>query len=71
LAKVGWSDIADIIQKVYEANGRIERADAVAEAENRDASDDVIDAVDAIGSRVFNTPELAKGFLVTNGYVDP
>ena len=71
MTKVAWSDIADIIQKVYEANGRIERADAVALAEERDASDDVIDAVDAIGSRVFNTPEQAKDFLVAKEYVNP
>ena len=33
------------------------------------ASDDVIDAIDAIGSRVFPTIDAAKSFLESQGYI--
>ena len=44
--------------------GRVERADAVDLAYDQNASDDVVDALDVIGSRVFNSVADTHAFLL-------
>jgi hypothetical protein len=63
MAAVDWALLEPFVQRAYEANGRIERADVIDLAYAENADDDVIDTIDAIGSRVFNTPEDVRGFL--------
>ena len=69
LAKVTWDEISKYIDDAFDVKGRIERSDVLALAEANDASDDVIDALDAIGSRVFRTKEDTRKFLTDQGYV--
>jgi hypothetical protein len=60
---VDWSRVEPYVQTAYEQHGRIERADVIDLAYAENADDDTIDVIDAIGSRVFNTPEDVKAFL--------
>jgi hypothetical protein len=67
---VKWEKIAPYIENGYAANGRVERASIVDAAYDEGADDDVVDALDGLGSRVFNTVDEAKAFLAANGYVE-
>ncbi len=67
---VKWSSIEPYLRATYEASGQVERAEAVNRAFAEDASDDVIDTLDAIGSRVFQNPVAAKEFLLSQGLVE-
>ena len=69
MAPVKWDTISGYISDVFSINGRIERASIVALAEVDDANDDIIDALDAVGSRVFKSPSDVRDFLVAQGYV--
>ena len=69
MAAVSWSQIEPFVQVAYEKEGRVERADVIEAAYAANADDDVIDMIDAIGSRVFNTPEDARSFLSGQGLV--
>jgi hypothetical protein len=69
MAAVKWDIISDYIDQVFNTNGRIARADVLALAEIDNASDEVIDALDAIGSRVFTSPSDVHSFLTAQGYV--
>ena len=69
MAKVSWDTISKYIEEALNFKGQIERSDVLSLAENDDASDDVIDALDAIGSRVFKTQADVKKFLIDQGYV--
>lgn len=62
---VSWSEVEPFVRRVYEKVGRVERADVVDLAYAEGASDDVVDAVDVIGSRVFNSPEDTRSFLAS------
>ncbi len=64
MAAVDWALLEPFVQSVYEQHGRIERADVIELAYGGNADDDVIDTIDAIGSRVFNSPEDVRTFLV-------
>jgi hypothetical protein len=64
---VRWSEIEPYVQRAFEAAGTVERADLVDLAYADNASDDVVDALDVIGSRVFNSVDAAKQFLVGQG----
>jgi hypothetical protein len=66
---VSWSQIEPYVRAAYETHGRVERADVIDLAYEDDASDEVIDAIDAIGSRVFNTVEDVRAFLVSQHMV--
>jgi uncharacterized protein (DUF488 family) len=57
------------IETAYQQNGIIERADVVDLAYDANANDDVIDAIDVIGSRVFNSVEDAHRFLSSQNAV--
>lgn len=63
MAEISWSQIEPFIRQAHEKEGRVERADVIDAAYDANADDDVIDTIDAIGSRVFNTPEDAHAFL--------
>jgi hypothetical protein len=60
---IAWSTIEPYVQQAYEQHGRIERADVIELAYADNANDDVIDTIDAIGSRVFNSPADVHSFL--------
>lgn len=60
---IAWSAIEPYVRTAHEQQGRVERADVIDLAYNDNADDDVIDVIDAIGSRVFNAPDDVKNFL--------
>jgi hypothetical protein len=66
---VAWSEVQGFIETAYNQNGIIERADVVDLAYDANANDDVIDAIDVIGSRVFNSVEDAHRFLSSQNAV--
>ena len=67
---VAWSEIETYVQRAFEANGRVERADVIDLAYDDNANDDVIDAIDVIGSRVFNSPDDVRAFLAGQNAVN-
>jgi hypothetical protein len=67
---VKWSKIAPYIENGFAAQGRVERASIVDAAYDEGADDDVVDALDGLGSRVFNSVDEAKDFLVGQGYAE-
>ncbi len=67
---VSWGEIERYVTEVYGATGRVERADLVDRAFDEDAPDHVVDVLDAIGSRVFGTPDQLRAFLTEQGLVD-
>ena len=52
---VKWSKIAPYIENGFSTSGRVERASIVDAAYDDGADDDVVDALDGLGSRVFNS----------------
>lgn len=64
MAAVDWALLEPFVQTAFEQHGRIERADVIELAYAENADDDVVDTIDAIGSRVFNSIEDVRGFLV-------
>ena len=66
---IAWSQIEQYVVGAYEQQGRVERADVIDLAYNDNADDDVIDTIDAIGSRVFNTPDDVRAFLTSQDLV--
>jgi|DewCreStandDraft_5_1066085.scaffolds.fasta_scaffold00139_83 hypothetical protein len=66
---VSWSQVEPYVRAAYETHGRVERADVIELAYEDNASDDVIDAIDAIGSRVFNSVDAVRTFLVSQRMV--
>lgn len=66
---VSWSQVEPYVRAAYETHGRVERADVIELAYEDNASDDVIDAIDAIGSRVFRTVEDVRAFLMSQNLV--
>ncbi len=66
---VSWSEIEPYVQQAFERAGNVERADVVELAFADDASDDEVDALDVIGSRVFTSVDAAKQFLVSQNAV--
>jgi hypothetical protein len=67
---VKWSKIAPYIEGGYASEGRVERSAIVDKAYDDAADDDVVDAIDAIGSRIFFSVDEAKQFLVSQGVVE-
>ncbi len=60
---ISWSTIEPFVTQAFEAQGRVERADVIDLAYAENADDDIIDTIDAIGSRVFPNPDAVKTFL--------
>lgn len=69
MATVKWDTISGYIDEAFNTHGRIERAYVIALAEIDGISDEVLDALDAIGSRVFRSPSDVRDFLIAQGYV--
>ncbi len=69
VAKVKWDSISKYLEQAHVNFGQIERADVLELADKAGANDDVVDALDAIGSRVFRSVADAKKFLLTTSYV--
>lgn len=67
---VKWNKVASYIENGFAAQGRVERASIVDAAYDDGADDDVVDTLDGMGSRVFNTVDEAKQFLVSQGLVE-
>jgi hypothetical protein len=67
---VTWEKVAPYIERGFSASGRVERASIVDAAYDEGADDDVVDALDGLGSRVFNSVDEARAFLAQQGYID-
>lgn len=67
---VKWSRVAPYIENGFANEARVERSKIVDAAYDDAADDDVVDALDALGSRVFSSVEDAKAFLVSQGVVE-
>jgi hypothetical protein len=67
---VPWSKVEPYFEQAFAAQGQVERQDVIDLAFAADESDDVVDAIDAIGSRVFRTLDDAKAFLVSQKQVE-
>ena len=67
---VKWSKVAPYLENGFASQGRVERASIVDAAYDDDADDDVVDAIDALGSRIFNSVEDAKQFLASQGLIE-
>ena len=69
MASVPWSEVSKYFDDAFAFKGRIERRDVMELADADMASDDAVDAIDAVGSRVFPNPDAAKEFLEGQGYI--
>ncbi len=67
---VKWSNIAPYLENGYASNGRVERTSIVDAAYDEGADDDIVDALDGLGSRIFNSVDDAKAFLISQGLVE-
>lgn len=67
---VKWNKIAPYIENGFAAQGRVERASIVDAAYDDAADDDIVDTLDALGSRVFNSVGEAKQFLASQGLIE-
>lgn len=67
---VAWSKIEGYFEQAFALQGQVERQDVIDLAFAEDESDDVIDAIDAVGSRVFRSVEDAKNFLKSQNLVE-
>lgn len=67
---VSWTRIAPYIENGYASQGRIERASIVDAAYDEGAHDDIVDTLDALGSRIFNSVDDARQFLASQGLIE-
>lgn len=67
---IKWSRIAPYIENGFASEGRVERSAIVDAAYDEGADDDVVDTIDALGSRIFFSVEDAKKFLLEQGLVE-
>ncbi len=67
---VKWSKVAPYIENGFASQGRVERSSIVDAAYDDAADDDVVDTLDALGSRVFNSVDEAKQFLASQGLIE-
>ena len=67
---VSWSRIAPYLENGYASQGRIERASIVDAAYDEGADDDIVDTLDALGSRIFNSVDDARRFLASQGLIE-
>ena len=69
MAAVKWDCVSAYIDEALNTGGMVQDNDVIAMAFADDASDDVVDALDAIGSRLFSSASDVREFLVAQGYV--
>jgi hypothetical protein len=67
---VKWARVAPYLEAGFASEGRVERSGIVDRMYDEGADDDVVDTVDAIGSRVFNSVDEAKQFLASQGLIE-
>lgn len=67
---VKWNRVAPYLEAGFASEGRVERSGIVDRMYDEGADDDLVDTVDAIGSRVFNSVDEARQFLVSQGLVE-
>lgn len=67
MAKVQWSEIEALVKPWFDQGLEPERADLMDLAYQQDASDDVIDAIDTLGSRPVTSLAQLKELLEKNG----
>ena len=67
---VKWSKVSSYIENGFATQGRVERASIVDAAYDAAADDDVVDTLDALGSRVFSSVAEAKQFLASQGLIE-
>ncbi len=67
---VKWSRVAPYLENGYASEGRVERSGIVDRMYDEGADDDAVDTIDALGSRVFNSVEEAKQFLLSQGLIE-
>jgi|GEM_PF-840271 len=70
MAAIDWALIETYITDAFEQHGQVERADVIELAYAENADDDVIDTIDAIGSRVFKSTDDVRAFLVSQKLVN-
>ena len=66
MAKARWSDIEALVRPWFDEGLQPDRGDLVDLAYQKDASDDVIDALDTLGSRPVQSLEQLKELLEKN-----
>jgi len=69
MAAAKWVDVSKYIEEAINTRGMVQYNDVIEMAFTDGASDDVVDALDAIGSRVFSKASDVHDFLVDQGYV--
>lgn len=67
MAKANWADIEALVKDWFDQGLQPDRGDLVDLAYNKDASDDVIDALDTLGPRPVESLESLKEQLTKNG----
>ena len=67
MAKANWADVEALVKPWFDQGLQPERGDLVELAYQKDASDDVIDALDSLGSRPVVSLQSLKEQLEKNG----
>ena len=67
---IKWSKVAPYLEAGYASQGRIERSSIVDAAYDEGADDDIVDTIDAIGSRIVNSVDEAREYLLSQGLVE-
>ncbi len=70
MAKVNWSDVEDLVKPLFEDGNAPERSDMIDLAYAKDASDDVIDAIDSLHGKPIADLETLKSLLTANGVLE-
>lgn len=66
MAKANWADIEELVKDWFDQGLQPERGDLVDLAYQKNASDDVIDALDTLPSRPVQSLEALKETLTAN-----
>lgn len=67
MAKANWADIEALVKDWFDQGLQPDRSDLVDLAYNKNASDDVIDALDTLGARPVESLASLKEQLTSNG----
>lgn len=67
MAKAQWADVEALLKDWFDQGLQPERGDMIDLAYQKDANDDVIDALDTLGSRPVASLESLKEQLQANG----
>lgn len=70
MAKARWEDVEALVKEWFDQGLQPERGDLIDLAYQRDASDDVIDALDTLGPRPVASLESLREQLAKNGAID-